>query len=217
MQQQAKEKRYLVRCAASLVQSFFGLSSGRIMALPDASGQTAGGLFVIGSFVESTTLQLQHLLQHSDIEPVELSVPKLLNNASAAHLQELTRKLNNLLQAGRSLVLFTSRGLVAADEPDQSLAIGRTVADALVYLVEQLACRPAFFVVKGGITSSRIATDGLAIRRATVAGQVLPGVSVWLPDDSSRFPGMPYIIFPGNVGSPGDLTLIYKKLTYART
>ena len=38
-------------------------------------------------------------------------------------------------------------------------------------------------------------------------GQILPGVPVWQTGGESKFPGLPFVIFPGNVGTDGDLRL----------
>ena len=35
--------------------------------------------------------------------------------------------------------------------------------------------------------------------------QILPGVPVWRLDEKSRFPGLPYVVFPGNVGTDDSL------------
>ena len=51
---------------------------------------------------------------------------------------------------------------------------------------------------QGGITSSDIATKALEARRAKVMGQALAGVPLWQLGPESRFPGVPYIVFPGN-------------------
>ena len=40
---------------------------------------------------------------------------------------------------------------------------------------------------------------GLKVQRATVAGQIKPGIPVWTTGSESKFPGMAYVIFPGNV------------------
>jgi uncharacterized protein YgbK (DUF1537 family) len=37
-------------------------------------------------------------------------------------------------------------------------------------------------------------------------GQILPGVPVWRLGPGSRFPGAPYVVFPGNVGGKNALT-----------
>ena len=49
-----------------------------------------------------------------------------------------------------------------------------------------LPARPAWVVAKGGITSHDVAVRGLGIRRATVLGQLFPGlVSVFRPLDAA--------------------------------
>lgn len=55
-------------------------------------------------------------------------------------------------------------------------------------------------VAKGGITSSDVGTKALQVKHAAVLGQIRPGIPVWRTGPESRFPGTPYIIFPGNVG-----------------
>jgi uncharacterized protein YgbK (DUF1537 family) len=67
-------------------------------------------------------------------------------------------------------------------------------------------------IAKGGITSSDVATKGLGIQRALVMGQILPGVPVWQADQSSRFPELTYVVFPGNVGDEFGLLDAYNKL-----
>ena len=32
-------------------------------------------------------------------------------------------------------------------------------------------------------------------------GQIKPGIPVWMTGEESKFPGLPYVIFPGNVGT----------------
>jgi uncharacterized protein YgbK (DUF1537 family) len=45
-----------------------------------------------------------------------------------------------------------------------------------------------------------------------VLGQPLPGVPAWKTGEETRYPGMPYIIFPGNVGDDNALVTLYNKL-----
>ena len=52
----------------------------------------------------------------------------------------------------------------------------------------------------------------LNIKRATVMGQILPGVPVWKTGGESLFPGLVYIVFPGNVGGEDALAKIVEKL-----
>ncbi|MCB0132090.1 MAG: hypothetical protein KDD78_14625, partial [Caldilineaceae bacterium] len=65
-----------------------------------------------------------------------------------------------------------------------------------------------YLLAKGGITSSDLATAGLDIARGWVLGQILPGVPVWQAGPESRYPGLSYIVFPGNVGGPDALTAV---------
>jgi uncharacterized protein YgbK (DUF1537 family) len=71
-----------------------------------------------------------------------------------------------------------------------------------------------FLISKGGITSNDTLSTGLALRTARLLGQVLPGVSmVRCPDDHPRYPGMPVVIFPGNVGDDQALATVCQRLT----
>nr|XP_003188566.1 hypothetical protein ANI_1_3264014 [Aspergillus niger CBS 513.88] len=79
---------------------------------------------------------------------------------------------------------MTSRKLITGGDELSSLAIGGRVAEAL-----------------GGITSSDAATKGLGIKRAMILGQAAPGVPLWRCDEeTARHRGVPFVVFPGNVG-----------------
>jgi hypothetical protein len=42
---------------------------------------------------------------------------------------------------------------------------------------------------------------------------MLPGtISVWILPEDSAFPGLPYVIFPGNVGEAGTLADVIERL-----
>jgi uncharacterized protein YgbK (DUF1537 family) len=66
--------------------------------------------------------------------------------------------------------------------------------------------RPRYIIAKGGITSSDTATKGLRMKRARVLGQAAPGVPLWRCDEeTSRHRGVPFVVFPGNVGTDDTL------------
>lgn len=109
------------------------------------------------------------------------------------------------LRAGRDAVVFTSRQVISGVDARESLLIGQRISEGLVRILRGLKVRPRYLVAKGGITSSDLATRGLNVRRAMVMGQILPGVPVWRTGPESRFPELPYVIFPGNVGGPQAL------------
>jgi uncharacterized protein YgbK (DUF1537 family) len=121
-------------------------------------------------------------------------------------LARLSTDVDTALASGRDVLLATSRKLITGADAAANLAIGRQVSDALVALVRGLRTPPRFLIAKGGISSSDIATLALGVRRAVVRGQLLPGVPVWRLGAEARFPGMDYVVFPGNVG--GDHALV---------
>jgi uncharacterized protein YgbK (DUF1537 family) len=57
-----------------------------------------------------------------------------------------------------------------------------------------------------------VATAGLGVKRALILGQIKPGVPVWQLGVESRYPGLPYIVFPGNVGGAAILAEIVTTL-----
>ena len=75
------------------------------------------------------------------------------------------------------------------------------ISDAVTSIITNLSVRPNFIVAKGGITSSDIGTKALRVQKANVMGQIKPGIPVWMTGEESKFPGLPYVIFPGNVGT----------------
>lgn len=44
------------------------------------------------------------------------------------------------------------------------------------------------------------------MKRAMIIGQAAPGIPIWQCDDAIAHSGVPYIIFPGNVGSDQTLS-----------
>jgi uncharacterized protein YgbK (DUF1537 family) len=87
------------------------------------------------------------------------------------------------------------------------------VSEALVAVVRAITERPAWVIAKGGITSYDVARHGLGLTEARIAGPLLPGVPVWVGGADSRWPGVPLVVFPGNVGGSGALVDAYRALT----
>jgi uncharacterized protein YgbK (DUF1537 family) len=214
LQAEAQGKRFLYRTAASFVQARAGITARPLLGPADLDlPAQGGGLFVVGSYVPKTTGQVTALLAEPALAHVEVDVPALLGPPRrAAEIERASAQIATALTAGQDAVLSTSRDLVTGADAAASLAIGRQVSAALVAIVAGLAQRPRYLVAKGGITSSDIATQALGIRRALVLGQILPGVPVWQTGRESRYPGLPYIVFPGNVGGEDALATIYRQL-----
>lgn len=201
--------RLLYRTAAQFVATRLGLGPRLLSGLLPAHAQgpaPAGGLIVVGSYVSKTSEQLERLLATGAPARVELDVPALLDPAlRAGTLAQAAAETDRQLAQGRPVVAFTSRKLAAGESAAQNLDIGRRVSAALVELVRTLKVEPRYLIAKGGITSSDLATRGLGVKRALVLGQLLPGVPVWQLGTETRWPGLPYVVFPGNVGGPAAL------------
>jgi uncharacterized protein YgbK (DUF1537 family) len=63
-----------------------------------------------------------------------------------------------------------------------------------------------------------VLSDGLGLSSARVLGQVLAGCSVVrCPEQQPRFPLMPVVIFPGNVGDETGLATVLQRFTTGST
>jgi uncharacterized protein YgbK (DUF1537 family) len=216
---EAHGKRFLYRTAASIVPVRAGIAP-RDLLTPDevAPSDSGGGLVIVGSYVPRTTSQLEHLLRQPSVLPVEIQVGALLSEAQRAGvIARAAREADTGLRRGQDVVLFTSRQLVTGADATSSLSIGQRVSEGLVAILQALTTRPRYIIAKGGITSSDIATRGLGVKRAMVLGQILPGVPVWQLGPETRFPGLGYIVFPGNVGGPEALGEIVTPLRAHRS
>ena len=211
--------RILYRTGASFVQAYLGiqkrppLSANELTAGQSLGESATGGLVVIGSYVPQTTAQFAHLERVPELEKVELNVERLMTDTTHdTEIAAATGRVNTSLRAGQTTVLFTSRRLLTGNDPATNLQIGQCVSNALVSVVQGLTVQPRFFIAKGGITSSDVATKGLGVRKATILGQALPGVPVWQLGVESRFPGLAYVVFPGNVGHDTALAELTQSL-----
>ena len=211
-------KRFIYRTGPSFVRVRGGISEKGPLSheeLYRRRPRRGHGLVLVGSHVALTTSQLEEALRLEGVRPVELSVPRLLEEAERGEeLARVAEEVNAGL-AGSEVVVYTSREVVGGGPGRTGFEVGRAVSDALVEVMRRVdAGAPlAFVVAKGGITSSDVGTRGLGVRRAEVAGQMLPGlVSVWVLPEESAFPGLPYVIFAGNVGGPGSLARVIEIL-----
>lgn len=213
--------RFLYRTAASFVASRLAIGAAAYQppstssAMPggwDAAAPATGGLIVVGSHVPRSTEQLNRLLAAGAVMPVELPVGELLKPTRAnAAMAAARAAVESHLQAGRDVVVFTSREVLTGRDVAESLGIAAQVSEALVAIVRSLGCSPRFVIAKGGITSSDLATKALGVKRARVLGQLLPGVPVWQLGPETKFPDLDYIIFPGNVGDADALLEAWRK------
>ncbi|WNJ17859.1 four-carbon acid sugar kinase family protein [Pontibacter sp. G13] len=202
----------ICRTAASFVAAIDAKPSKPLLRPKDLGLNSAhGGLVMVGSYVPKSSEQLAHLRAHADLVEFEIDVPAMIEGNHPTS-KEVSEQIESHIRQGQSVLVFTSRKLIHADTPEESLAIGNRVSDFLTQLVSNLTVAPGFLLAKGGITSSDIATRALNVKRGWAKGQVIPGVPVWELGPETRFPGMPYLIFPGNVGQTESITHILQSL-----
>ena len=208
--------RFVFRTGPSFVRALAGLDPRPPLRGQDIPCARPGGpgLIVVGSHVAQTGRQLDVLLGADQAGPlapvaaVELDVAAVL--AGRAGVAQAAGRAAAAALRGGHVVLYTSRLVRSGDGPD-GLAAARAVSAALAAAVRQALAAgppaPAWVIAKGGITAHDVAVAGLGIRRAEVAGQLFAGqVSVFVPADCDPVArGLPYVVFPGNVG--GDSAL----------
>ena len=166
-----------------------------------------------GAFAEAVGGVGGVLTAGAGLEAIEIDAKALLeDHHRKIEIDRVRSAMNQWIEKGRDVVIYTSRDLLLGSSAPDSLAIGQRVSQGLVDIVRGLAVQPSYLVAKGGITSSDLATEALGVRRAMVLGQILPGVPVWRLGSEALYPGMAYIVFPGNVGEVDALSFIRTRL-----
>jgi uncharacterized protein YgbK (DUF1537 family) len=131
-----------------------------------------------------------------------------------ALLAEIIARCEQSHAAGRTSVVFTSRVEKSFADQAARLAFGDMVSAFLMDVVRNLPKTLGFLISKGGITSNDVLSSGLALRTSRVVGQILPGCSVvCCPPDHPRYPDLPVVIFPGNVGDEQAVATAYGRLS----
>jgi uncharacterized protein YgbK (DUF1537 family) len=220
LQAEAAGKQFLYRTAAGFVRLRGGIDPKPLLTaaeiLGPGTGMTRGGLVIVGSYVPGSTDQLRRLLAIPGVQGIELQVERVVAGVGESDIvgREIGQSLQQIIQAGQVGVIYTSRRLVSGESDTENLEIGKHIMDTLVAAVQTLSTPPRFLIAKGGITSHVVAQRGLEAESGRAIGQILPGVPVWrlISGRRLRFPDIPYIVFPGNVGDQDSLANIVKQL-----
>jgi len=214
----ATGKRFLFRSAASLLTALAKLPPQPIPAeeMSKYMRSHKAGVAIVGSHVKKTTEQLENLLKAPNTVPVEIDVSRLLTDTES---QSEVLKLEALAQIeqahaiGKTSVVFTSRKELEFADISTRLAFGQSVSALLMAIVQELPTDIGFLISKGGITSNDVVSTGLNLPTARLLGQILAGCSVVrTPADHPRFPDLPVVLFPGNVGDANALATVYTRL-----
>jgi uncharacterized protein YgbK (DUF1537 family) len=207
-------KRFLFRSAASLLTALAQLPPQPVKAESMSAyvRNAKPGAVIVGSHVQKTTEQLAELLKMPAIESVEVEVDRIEAEYDAL-LKSINKEILITHQAGKTAVIFTSRLEKTFATQAERLAFGMRVSEFLMDVVRNLPASIGFLISKGGITSNDVLSKGLNLRTSRVVGQILPGCSVvCCPPDHNRYPDLPVVIFPGNVGDEYSLAKAYEYL-----
>lgn len=212
-------KHFVHRSGPSFVRALSGTEPQQPLtqsgAVPARSPTRAvHGAVIVGSHVGTTADQVQRVLLSETMRPIELSVAAVLAQRTAdmrsAEVIRVAEVAKEAISQSDVLVM-SSRSEVRGRTALESQQIAQQVSAALVAVARQLrAVKPAWMIAKGGITSHTIAAGGLGISRAMVTGQFFPGqISLLRPLAApADVCDMPFVIFPGNVGSPDALVQV---------
>lgn len=207
-------KKFIFRSAAALTKVIGGVSDKSLLSREELiNNNHHGGLIIIGSHVKKTTTQFNELKKCSWIKFIEFNhllvlEPEKLN----IKLQRIISEVEQTISKGQTTVVYTGRKRFDVGSEEESLKVSVKISEAITSIVDKITVQPSFIIAKGGITSSDVGTKGLHVKKANVLGQIKPGIPVWQTGAESKFPYMPYIIFPGNVGTETTLREIVEDL-----
>lgn len=208
-------KKIIYRTSSSFVPSYIGLKPKGLL-LPERilnKSNNNGGLTIVGSYVKKSSEQLANALSlFQESQVVEVDVSKVLTADSNMYITSLISDIDDSIANGLDVIVFTSRKLITGSDTNATVDIASKISEALVNIVKGIRPRPKYLMAKGGITSHDLATKGLGMKRSKVLGQIQPGIPLWKMGEETRFPGLPYIVFPGNVGDNYTLQTIITKL-----
>lgn len=204
-----KGKRFLFRTAADFVKAIGNISNQALLTKSQMmdSNSLHGGMIVVGSHTSKTTAQLNELKGIEGLHFLEMNTDLVLEGRLEEEIARVIGQSEERIKLGKTVVIYTKRQLLVLEHDTKEKALLRSVeiSNAVQKVVGELKVTPSFIIAKGGITSSDVGVKALKVKEALVLGQVQPGVPVWKTDADSKFPGISYIIFPGNVGD--DYTL----------
>lgn len=206
----AQGKYFLFRTAAGIVKELGAIADKPLLTRQEmvTTNSMMGGIVVVGSHTQKTTSQVEQLKSLAELRFIEFNSDLVLaEERFQEEIAAVVKQEEELISQGSTVVVYTKRKLLTLehDSPAEALARSVIISDAVQSLVGRLTVTPAFVVAKGGITSSDVGTKALQVKRANVLGQIRPGVPVWQTGEESKFPQIPYVIFPGNVGEQNTL------------
>ena len=202
----ARGRKHLCQSAASLLNGLSGMPA-ELLEQEGLPPIAAPGLVLVGSHVPLTDVQLADLLEQPGCCGVEFSLDEPQEPVA------LTAQLQQVLSAGITPVLFSSRG----ERPGYSPAKQRELALRMAQVVMALEPPLGYVISKGGTTSLTLLQQGLQLQQVRLLGQLLPGLSlVQTAVPHPRFGRLAVVTFPGNLGEASTLSRCWQLLEAAR-
>lgn len=209
-------KKMLLRSAAGMVSALAQLPPQPVApaSMSEYVTGTLPGVVIVGSHVQLSTQQVNHLLQQQYVRGIELGISELLHGKTPSDVvQTAVNLIRETLHQRLIPVLYTPREELQFPDTETRLHFGSQVAQVTSLLVHELPAEIGFLVSKGGITSNEILSHGLNLTRVRLLGQIAPGINVIrTPENHPQFPNLPVVIVPGNVGGVEILTTIVERL-----
>jgi uncharacterized protein YgbK (DUF1537 family) len=148
------------------------------------------------------------------VKQLNVSDPQQWAETASRVGADLLKQIETAHQNGENVVIYTTREELQFADQATRLVFGQRLSAFLMDIVSHLPASIGFLISKGGITSNDGLSTGLNLAVSRVVGQILPGCSViCCPEDHPRFPSLPVVIFPGNVGDEASITKAYRILT----
>jgi uncharacterized protein YgbK (DUF1537 family) len=187
----------LVRSAPAFVGVLSGARAKGYEPLPSAVSL----LVLCGSHVPRSTQQLQALTRRRPDSVVWVRPERLLDSGGEDEIATAVAAVAERLAGGGLAVVATTRTVLASEH---QLQAGAVIASGLAAILASVREHADVVVSKGGITSAVNLREGLKSALAEVRGPVRDGISLWSVDTPERA-GLPFVVFPGNVGGEEDL------------
>lgn len=187
----------VVRAAPAYAAIAAGTRADTLLPLRQANGL----IVMVGSYVPTTTRQLTHLTDHTDVDLIVADVQKLASANPDTEIDRLADAIDVALHTQSLAVVATPR-----ERPKTTINLdaGEQIARHFASVLTCVTGPYDTVIAKGGITSTMTAEVGLNAAFAHVAGPVLTGIANW----QIATPGgeVNYLVMPGNVGDDTYLT-----------
>lgn len=196
-------KSYVFQSSASFVKAFTR-NPDKALIRNFNSKSFHDGLMIVGSHVRKTTEQLSRVLDSDVARGYELDIDKIMEDPET-YLEQVFKDLLAVRAKGCVPIVYTPRKERKLMPCNERIELGKQISSFLVGIVKYIPYKLSWLISKGGITSHDLLTRGLGVSLCRVHGQILPGVPV-VRIESKKYPEpLPFVIFPGNVGSENSL------------